>query len=156
MLAFRPGGRVDFSPGAVVETTYRVEGNEIIFPPPTINGPEMRQKFAFDGPNQLRLAGEPLTRRGTSPDPQNLILGEWVGTREMEGHRMEAHYLFYPAGKSLFLLPFQTAPGRYTINGAVMRLELPARRPAEGKFQIDGDTLTLPGPSGSGARFRRY
>lgn len=156
MLAFHSGSRVDFSPGAVVDSTYRIEGSELILPPATKHGPEERQKIDFIGQNQLRMGQVAFTRLGASPDPQNLILGEWVAKREMDGHEMEVHYIFYTAGKLLFLLPFKTAPGRYVINGSLMKLELPQRRPVEGPFKIEGDTLTIPSPSGSGSRFRRY
>lgn len=156
MVTFRVNGLVDFSPGAVVEMTYRIEGAEIILPPATTSGPEQRQKIEFTDQNQLRMAGLPLTRKGAAPDSANPILGEWVGKRDMDGRQLEAHYLFYPAGKCLFLLPFLTSPGRYSIRGSSMRLELPNHRPAEGKFQIEGDVLTTPSPSGSGYRFRRY
>ncbi|HVO98733.1 MAG TPA: hypothetical protein VMT15_11735 [Bryobacteraceae bacterium] len=157
VVIFRANGVVDFSPGAVVDTTYRIEGKELVFPPPTANGPELRQKMDFTGADRLRLAEANWTRAGAAPDPGNLILGEWVGKREMDGRPMEARYLFYPGGKFLFLLPFRTpAPGRYSIQGSIMRLELPGRKPAEGPFKIDGDMLSTPSAGGSGYRFKRY
>jgi hypothetical protein len=164
MLTFHANGVVDFSPGAVVEMPYRIEGDELILPPATTTGPEQRQQIEFRGNNQLRLiikaegltGAMNLTRKGAAPDITNSILGEWVGTQEMEGRLMEAHYLFYPAGKCLFLLPFLTKPGHFAIRGTNMRLELPNHPPAEGKFGILGDVLTTPSPSGSGYRFTRY
>jgi hypothetical protein len=156
MLRFRPNGVVDFSPGAIVEQTYRIEGGEIIFPPATINGPEQRQKMEFIGTDRLRLAEARFTRSGAALDAKNPILGEWVGRREMDGQQVDAYFFFYPAGKSLLLLPFETIPGHYTIQGSTMRLELPDRKVAEGKFQIEGDVLTAPSSSGPANRYRRY
>ena len=161
MLTFHSNGVVDFSPGAVVEMTYRIEGGVLILPPATTTGPEQRQQMEFHGDNQLRLIVDPtssveLTRRGAAADARNPILGEWVGSREMDGRKMECHYLFYPAGKSLFLLPFLTQQGHFSIQGTTMRLELPNRPPASGKFQIEGEVLTTPGGSGAGYRFGRY
>ena len=164
MLTFHSNGVVDFSPGAVVEMTYRIEGIQLILPPATNTGPEQQQQMEFHGDNQLRLitkvggqnATVNLMRKGAVPDAANLILGEWVGNREMQGRQMEAHYLFYPAGKALFLLPFLTQAGHFSIQGTNMRLLLPNHPPADGKFQIQGDVLTTPSPSGGGYRFARY
>jgi hypothetical protein len=111
MLTFQSNGVVDFSPGAVVEMNHRIEGSQLILPPATITGPEQRQQMEFHGEHQLRLitiaggqrATLVLTRKGRVHDAANPILGEWVGSQEMEGRRMDAHYLFYPAGKGLFL-----------------------------------------------------
>jgi hypothetical protein len=145
MLTFHSNGVVEFSPGAVVEMTYRTEGGQMIFPPATINGPEQLQKMEFVKKDQLQLADVVFTRQGSAPDANHLILGEWVGKREMNGRRLEARYFFYPAGKCLLVLPLTTSPGQYTIQGSTMRLELPDQQPAEGKFQIEGDVLTTPG-----------
>jgi hypothetical protein len=156
MLRFRPNGVVDFSPGAIVEMPYRIEGTEIILPPATTNGPEQRQKIEFIGTDRLRLAEARFTRSGAAPDAKNPILGEWVGRREMDGQQIDAYFFFYPAGKSLLLLPFLTVTGHYTIQGSTMRLEVPKHKDAEGKFQIEGDLLTVPNSSGSADRYRRY
>ncbi len=133
MLTFHSNGVVDFSPGAVVEMTYRIEGGEMIFPLPTINGPEQRQKMEFMGQDQLRLAEVVFRRQGAPTEASHLILGEWVGKRQMNGRQLEAHYFFYPAGKCLLLLPFMTGPGRYTIQGSTTPR---VARSAAGRGQI--------------------
>jgi hypothetical protein len=74
LLFFRADGTVDFSPAAVVEMPYRIEGDEIVFPPATTDGPEQRTKLEFTGPDRLRLGGDQLTREGAAPDPKILIL----------------------------------------------------------------------------------
>jgi hypothetical protein len=155
MLRFRPNGVVDFSPGAVVEMTYRIEGGEIVFPPGTTKGLEQRQKMEFISTDRLRLAEARFTRSGAAPDAKNPILGEWVGKRDMDGHPVDAWFFFYSAGKCLLLMPFETSPGQYSVQSSTMRLELPGHKVAEGKFQIEGDVLTAPSQNGS-ARFRRY
>src|SRR5262249_2913570 len=79
MLTFHANGVVDFSPGAVVEMSYRIEGGELVLPPATTTGPEQRQHMEFSGDNQLRLTtkagGESatvnLTRNGSQPDRDN-------------------------------------------------------------------------------------
>lgn len=160
MLFFRADGTFDFSPGAVVETPYRIESNEIVFPPATTDGPEQRMKLQFIGQDQLRLLGDPgeqLTRKGAAPDPKVPILGEWEGTRDMGGNQVEVHYLFYPNGKCLLLIPFVKKTLKYTIEGQNMRMERPNQEPLFGKFQIKHGVLTIPGrPSGNGNDYIRY
>ncbi len=156
MFTFHSNGVVDFSAGAVVETTYRIEGGEMIFPPASINGAEQHQKMEFGGKDLLRLAEIELKRSGAPPDANNPILGEWVGKREMNGQQSEVRYIFYPTGKCLLLYPFLNSPGRYSIRGSTIRLELSGHQVVEGRFQIEGDVFTITSPSGPGYRFRRY
>jgi hypothetical protein len=95
MLTFHPNGVVDFSAGVVVEGPYRIEGDELIVPPSSVNGPEQRLKLGFVGLDQLRLAEIALKRQGAAPDASHPILGEWVGKSEMNGRQLEVRYLFY-------------------------------------------------------------
>jgi hypothetical protein len=39
MFEFRKDGVVDYSPGVVVEMKYRIEGDQLVLPPATVNGP---------------------------------------------------------------------------------------------------------------------
>ncbi len=159
MLLFRADGTFDLSPGAVVEMPYRTERDEIVFPPSTTDGPEERLKLQFTGKDQLRLLGNPgeqLTRKGTAPHPKVPILGEWEGKRDMGGHQVEVHYIFYPNGKCLLLIPFVKKTLKYTIEGRNIRMELPNRAPCSGKFQIKDGVLTIPGSDGKGHDFSRY
>jgi hypothetical protein len=149
MLEFHADGSVDFSPGAVVESAYRIEGNQLILPAETKSGPEQKSTFEFVGDDKLRLskagvAGE-LTRRGAPTDPFNLIIGEWNGTRDINGHQVELTWLFYPNGKTLLLIPFNVEHGHFTVEGANIRFELPRQKLLEGHFDVDGDVLKLPG-----------
>lgn len=157
MLFFGANGTVDFSPGAVVEMPYRVEGDEIVFPSATTDGPEQRGKLTFTGQNQLNLMGkEQLMRKGAASDPNRLIVGEWEGKREMGGNQVEVRYLFHPNGKCLLLIPFLTRPGKYTIQGSTMHLELPERPPIDGEFRIKDGVLTILIQSGEGYSYSRY
>ena len=157
MLTFHSNGVVDCIAGAVVDGTYRIEGDEMIVPPSSIKGPEVRQKMVFLGLDRLRMREVEWIRTGTAPDANHPILGEWTTRWEMSGRQGEARYLFYSAGKSLFLWPFvPLSPGRYSIKGSIMHLEVPDQPEAEGTFQIEGDVLTVPGPNGSSYRLQRY
>jgi hypothetical protein len=156
ILFFRADGTFDFSPGAVVEMPYRIASNEIVFPPATTDGSEQRMKLQFTGQNQLSLLGEQLTRKGTAPDPKVPILGEWEGRRDMDGHQVEVHYIFYPNGKCLLLIPFVKRTLKYTVEGQNIRMELPNQEPLFGKFQIKDGVLTIPGSGGHGNEYSRY
>lgn len=161
MLFFRADGTFDFCPGAVVELPYRIESDEIVFPPASTDGPEQRMKLQFTGQDQLKLLdgpgpGEQLTRKGAAPDPKVPILGEWEGKRDMGGHQVEVHYLFYPNGKCLLLIAFAKRTLKYTIEGRNIRMEWPHEEPVFGKFRIKDGVLTIPGPSGKGNDYSRY
>ena len=159
MLLFRADGTFVLSPGAVVEMPYRIESGEIVFPPSTTDGPEERLKRQFTGKDQLRLLGNPeerLTRKGTAPNPKVTILGEWEGKRDMGGHQVEVHYIFYPNRKCLLLIPFVKKTLKYTIEGRNIRMELPNQAPCFGMFQIKDGILAIPGSDGKGNDFSRY
>jgi hypothetical protein len=165
MLEFHVDGSVNFSPGAVVELPYRIEGNQLILPSETNHGPEQKVAIQFVGENKLHLkptgtGATPgnttdLVRKGVRSDPVRPIIGEWTGPRDMGGHQLEQHWLFYPSGKSLLLIPFLTQDGRFTVNGATIRFEVARVALPEGHFEIDGDVLKLPGKK-TESRYARY
>src|SRR6185437_16278566 len=158
MLFFRADGTYDFSPGAVVEMPYRIESDEIVFPPATTDGPEQRMKLQFTGQNRLRLSdgpGEQLSRKGVAPNPKVPILGEWEGKRDMGGRQLEVHYLFYPNGKCLLLIPFVKRTLKYTTENGNMRMDWPKQGPLVGKFRIKDGVLTITGPSGKANDYSR-
>jgi hypothetical protein len=158
MFEFRGDGTLSFSPGAVVEMNYRVEGKELIFPPATTTGPEQRQKMEWVNADRVTLGGaETLSRQGAARDPANPLFGEWTAPRDMGGTKMEARYFFEPTGKVLLLLPFAWQKGTYSVTGGSIRIDRPKALPSEGAFRIEGDVLTLPGTRGNGeSHFRRY
>src|SRR3974377_1991113 len=55
IFEFHPDGVVDYSPGAVVESDYRIEGDEVVLPPATKTGPEQRQTVEWLGDEHFRL-----------------------------------------------------------------------------------------------------
>jgi hypothetical protein len=118
MYEFHSDGIADFSPGAVVEVQWRIENDQLVLPPDTIGGAEKKLTLEWLGDNKLNLAsGSPgaveLTRAGVRADDRNFILGEWLENQEMAGRTLEAHWLFYRDGKSLFLMPFATQHASY-------------------------------------------
>jgi hypothetical protein len=161
MFEFRKDGAVDFSPGAVVEMNYRIEGDQLVLPPATVKGPEQKQSMEWAGNDKLRLKLDgvhwvELARQGAAPEVKIPILGEWTTSGEVAGKLMVTRYLFYPAGNGLLLIPFRKQSGSYSIRGETIRLELPEHDPVEGRFKVDGDVLTIPGPRSGESRFARY
>ena len=55
MYHFQADGTVDFSPGAIVDMPYRVEGDQVIFPPGTTNGPEIKSTLSCGRRYVMRL-----------------------------------------------------------------------------------------------------
>ncbi|MGI8961298.1 MAG: hypothetical protein ACR2IV_16350 [Bryobacteraceae bacterium] len=165
LLEFHADGSVDFSPGAVVESPYRIEVNQLILPSESNHGPEQKMAIEFVGENKLRLKPSgnstapgntaELVRKGIRSDPLSLIIGEWRGTRDIGGHQAEMRWLFYSTGKSLLLIPFRTDHGRFTVEGAKIHFDLPGAMLAEGHFDINGDVLSLPGRK-TASRYARY
>jgi len=160
MYEFRLDGTVDFSPGAVVEMPWRIESNQLILPPATTGGTEQKLNLKWLGDNKLSWATEAgvteLARVGDRADAGNPIIGEWIENREMAGRKLEAHWLFYPGGKILLLMPFATQHGSYTISDSALHLKVPGLKP-EFRFGLTNDLLTLSEPEGGHEdRYARY
>jgi hypothetical protein len=156
---FRADGRVTSSLGATVEMPYRVEGDEIVLPSATKGGPEQRSRIAWRGDNNLRLIGsgidEAYQRSGQRADPNKLI-GEWVGSRDMGGSRVEVRFFFTGDGKSLLLIPFTTLPGRYATANGNLKVDWEQRGAETGTFKIDGAVLSLSMPGKPMVKLVRY
>jgi hypothetical protein len=160
IIELRSDGTVDFSPGAVVEMPWRIENNQLVLPPETDGGVERKANLKWVGDSKLSLVSEAavieLARVGDRADPGNPILGEWIESREMAGRKLEAHYLFYMGGKLLFLMPFATQYGSYTISGSALHLKVPSLKP-EMRFVLTDNLLTLSEPeTGHEDRYARY
>jgi hypothetical protein len=160
ILEFRSDGTVDFSPGAVVEMPWRIESNQLILPPETDGGAERKANLKWLGDSKVSLVSEAavieLERVGDRANAGNPILGEWIERREMAGSKLEAHWLFYLGGKLLFLMPFVTQHGSYTISGSALRLKVQGL-PPQFSFKLTNDRLTLSESEGNGPhRYARY
>jgi hypothetical protein len=158
MFEFHDDGTFNFSPGAVVEMKYRIEDNQLIFPPETSNGPEQRQTMEWPNADRLILGrSQTLSRQGPARDANNPILGEWTAPREMPGVKSEVHYFFESGGSSLLLFPFKWQKGRYSVKNATIRIEYPGKPAVEGPFRIEGNLLTIPSSGKTGeSQLRRY
>jgi hypothetical protein len=158
---FRSDGTLDYSPGAVVEMPWRIENNQLVLPPETDDGAERKVNLKWSGDNKVNLDGEAgvvieLSRFGNLADAKNPIIGEWIEHREMAGLKLEAHYLFYPSGKLLLVIPFVKQHGSYTISGSALHVKMQDRN-TEVKFDLTDTVLTMSEPEGRHAyRYARY
>lgn len=160
MITLREGGALEFSPGAVVEIPYRIEGDQLILAGGSKDASENRQKIVWLADDKLRLdaksgPGIELTRAGARESVSKPILGEWHGTREMGGQEVSVLYFFQREGRSLLLVPFVTQTGRYTTDKSHIHLEWPNCPIPEAAFAVDGDVLTLTA-DGRTSRYARY
>jgi Family of unknown function (DUF5640) len=159
---FQADGVVDFSPGAVVEMPWRIENGQLVLPSGAVGGSGQKLTLKWLGENKVQFVsgnstGNELTRKGDRSDAANPIIGEWIGTRDMGGRKLEMHWFFYPGGHGLFLLPFETQHGHYTITNRTLHIEMPNTKAQDFKFELKDNALTLFKPEGSGEyRYARY
>jgi len=163
LYSFRENGTVDFSPAALVEMQYRLDGGNLFLPAES-NGPAPGTKVKFVDADHAQLSTEQagkistqeLTRKGSIQDPKNLILGEWTSPRKDLGAGIESTEIFYPTGKFLLIIPFTWVHGRWTVTGTAIQMDLPNSKPVQGPFAVEGDALRLPLGTDGVSRFARY
>ena len=156
---FHADGTVDFSPGAIVDMPYRVEGDELILPPGTTNGPEIKSKLTVSG-DALRLSAEghlsEYHRRGKVQNVSDPLLGEWLGSREMDGRQMIEQMFFYPGGKSLLVILFTTQRGIYSTADGRLVATFGGRAGLNGPFEISDGVLSIHRGGGRVTKLARY
>jgi hypothetical protein len=156
---FHADGTIDFSPGAIVDMPYRVEGDQLILPPATTNGPETKSKLTVSGDVlQLALEGHvsEYHRRGKVQYLRDPLLGEWLGSREMDGRQMIEQMLFYPGGKSLLVILFTTQRGIYSTTGGRLVATFGGRAGLSGPFDISDGVLSIHRGGGRVTKLARY
>ena len=85
---------------------------------------------------------EEYKRRG-APDSRDRLLGEWLGSREMDGQRMPVQMFFYPAGRSLLVILFTTQHGRYSVTNGRLVGEIGGQASLDGTFDITNGVLSI-------------
>ena len=159
VFQFRADGTADFSPGAIVDTPFRVEGDQLILPPATTSGPETKAKLNLSG-DVLRLTVDGRVaeyhRRGTVQNLSSPLLGEWLGSREMDGRRMAEQMFFYPGGKSLLVILFTTQRGIFSTTGGRLVATFGGRAGLNGPFDISDGVLSIHRGGGRLTKLARY
>ena len=156
---FRADGTIDFSPCAIVDMPYRLEGDQLILPPATTTGPEMNSTLTWPSNDVLRMStqgqNEEYQRQGKA-DPRDRLLGEWLTSREMDGQRMPVQMFFYPGGKSLLVIRFTTQHGRYSVTNGRLVAQFGGRTGLDGTFDIANSVLSIQRSGGRVTKLARY
>jgi hypothetical protein len=158
---FQADGAVEFSPGAIVEMPYRLEGDQVIFPPGTTNGPETKFTLSWSSDRVMRLTTQghvdEYRRQGSAgPDPRDPLSGEWLGSREMASRQMPQEIFFYPDGRSLLLILFTTQRGRYSATNGKLVASFGGRGGLDGTFDIANGVLSINHTDGRITKLARY
>ena len=161
MYEFRADGTIRFSPGAIVDMPYRFEGNQLIFPPATTGGPEQKSRIEWSGKDLFRMSadhqdGGVYHRQGAQTDPGNPLLGEWLGSRQMDGRRLETRMIFDAAGSCQLLIKFTTQQGKYSADEGRLVARIDGSTALEGTFEISDSLLTIHRSGGRVTRLKRY
>ena len=96
LFTFHADGSLEFSPGVVLLSKYRVEGDRLTGPPGTVNGPETVQVIQSLTPSTLRVSSNQswtmeLTRQGKPEDPHQALVGVWTVKGSEEARQWEFH-----------------------------------------------------------------
>jgi hypothetical protein len=157
LYKFQPQGRAQFSPSAIVEYHYRVDGGHLILTPPT--GPEETLQITTLDARTLTLKSPQgdltYTRVSPAKDPQTLA-GKWTRTVPLEGRNVANNWNFRTDGTAVLTVPFTWQSGTYAVTGSKIRIALGTRPPIAGPLTWDGDVLLLPNAKGAGVnRYHR-
>jgi hypothetical protein len=156
---FNADDTLDFSPGAIVDMPYRVEGDQLILPPATTTGPVMKTTLTWPNNDVMRMStqgqSEEYQRQGAA-DPRDRLLGEWLTWREMDGHKMPAQMFFYSGGNSLLVIRFTTQKGRYSVTNGRLVGEFGGRVGLDGPFDFANGVLSIHRSTGRVTKLARY
>ena len=95
-------------------------------------------------------------RQGAAPDPRDPLLGEWLGSREMDGQQMSEEMFFYPGGRSLLVILFTTQRGRYSVTNGRLVATFGGRVGLDGTFDITNGVLSINRSGGRVTKLARY
>lgn len=146
VLDFRAKGVLWVRTGAVVESVYAVEGNELVQPGPKVGSGPVRLVIDLREAGVLRLwqgqtMAMELRRVGEGGEG---IVGEWVMDREMAGQKLKMQMIYRADGKSLLVMPFRSDRGTWRVNGENIAVTLPSGKRLVGAFTLSDGKLVLP------------
>jgi hypothetical protein len=99
---------------------------------------------------------EEYQRQGAIVDRARPILGEWTGTREMDGSRVTVRLLFSASGKVLLLIPFTTQRGNYSARSGRLTASFAPKGSLDGAFTVSNGLLTITRSGGRVTQFIPY
>lgn len=157
MYDFDADGTVHFSPGAIVPMQYRVVGDRLIFEPPD----GIRYSLSWNGADRLRLTvngagSEDYARLGVQNDPQNPLLGEWTGTRDMDGQKVLVHWIFGADAKGLLMVRFLSKTGSYSVQNGRLVAKFGGQVGLDGAISLTNGILSISRSGGRVTNLSRY
>jgi hypothetical protein len=156
MYEFAADGTVQFSPGAIVPSTFQLEGNRLSLD----SGERTLYEVAWAGDNRLRMglsgATEEYARLGARRDPQNPLIGEWIGTRDMNGTLVRTHWIFQADASALLMIRFKTENGTYSIRNGMLAAKFAGGGALAGTISIADGVLSITRAGGRVTKLARY
>ena len=157
MYDFGPDGTVRFSPGAIVQERYRLDGDRLTFLPS--DGPAFSVSWNGDDHMALTVAGggaEAYTRLGVRRDTENKLAGEWTGTRDMEGKKVVVHWIFGEDSTAVLMIRFLTETGRYAVQNGRLVATFGGRIGLDGSISLADGILAINRSGGRVTKLSRY
>jgi len=156
MYDFLADGTARFSPGAIVPFQYHVEGDRLSFFP----SDGISYTLTYTDDDRMRMtvngASEDYTRLGPVRDPQNKLLGEWTGTRDMDGQKVLVHWIFGPDSRALLMIRFLTESGSFVVQNGHLTASFGGKPGIDGPISIADGVLTINRSGGRVTRLQRY
>ena len=156
MYDFFADGTERFSPGAIVPTQYRLDGDKLTTYPQ--DGPSFT--VSWTGADRMRFsvgsAGEDYTRLGEARDPSNPLIGEWTGKRDMGGQIVAVHWIFNSDSTALLMIRFKTMEGRYQLRDGRLDATFGGQPGLSGPISLESGILTIRRSGGRITRLQRY
>ncbi len=156
LYEFRTDGTFSFSPGAIVDMPYRLEGDQIVFPSSTTTGPEEKSKLEWSGRDVFRMDNIAYSRQGAAPNGTQPLKGEWTGAFKMDGKNMERRFIFDGAGHCLMLIPFLTQTGVYTARAGNLAARIGGASALSGTFSFANGVLSIHRTNGKITNLKKY
>jgi hypothetical protein len=156
MYDFAADGTAHFSPGAIVPSQYHVEGDRLSFYP--AEGAPFTLSWSDDDHLQMSANGvrEDYTRLGNRRDPQNRLLGEWTGMRDMGGQKVLAHWTFNADGNAILMIRFTTQTGTFSLQNGHLTMSLAGKTALDGTVAYTDGVLSINRSGGRVTKLTRY
>lgn len=136
LYEFRADDTFSFSPGAIVDI--------------------QKPKVEWNGQDAFHVDGIAYTRVGAAPDANHPLTGEWTGTFQMGGKKVERRFIFDRAGHCLMLVIFLTQNGIYTARGGNLVARIHGASGLNGTFSFANGVLTIHRTNGKITRLKKY
>lgn len=148
-------GIVKYTSAAIVDMDYRQEGNQLV-----LAGQPVGMGWHPDGRLQLNFGNnvlEDLVRRGDKKDAAQPLVGEWAGTRVMNGVRLPYIYQFGANGKALMVIWIKSRTGKLANKSAgSWQITYPGFNPSSLEYDAATAKLAIATNGGQPYSFARF